>query len=79
MNEKRILRALFKTMLFFAFMHLIMQSVMLIVTGDLSHLNIFVISGLYQYVPGIEKGVISFIVSLGIMLAVYSLFYIRRK
>lgn len=79
MNEKRFFRALFKTILSFAFFHLILQSVMLLITGDLSYLNVFLISGLNQFFPGMEKGVLSFVISLGIILAVYSLFYIRRK
>lgn len=79
MSEKRFFRALFKTVLFFAFFHLILLLVLSIVNGDLTYLNVFWIVGLSEFFPGIEKGVFNFVFSIAVGLVVYFLFYLRGK
>lgn len=79
MTEKRFFRALFKTMLFFAFLHLILLFVLFTLSFKLSYLNVFSIVGLDEFFPNINEGAVSFIVSLGIMLLVYFVFYKKTK
>lgn len=79
MTEKRFFRALFKTMLFFAFLHLILLTVLTIVNGQLSYVNVFQIVGLQYFFPGIEKGLVSFVLSLIVIGIVYFFFYRKHK
>ncbi|MDO8269769.1 MAG: hypothetical protein Q7T54_03810 [Candidatus Levybacteria bacterium] len=79
MNEKRFFRALFKTVLFYGFLHVILLSVLTIVTQKIEYLNVFFVVGINHYFPGIENGIISFVVSSGIVLVTYLLFYRNSK
>ncbi len=75
MTEKRFFRALFKTMLFFAFLHIILLVVLTIVNGQLSYVNVFQIVGLQYFFPGIDKGPVSFLLSLAVIAVIYFFFY----
>lgn len=79
MTEKRIFKALFKTVLFFSFLHLTLLIVLTIVSGRIAYLNVFEITGLSHFFPGMENGLVSFIVSGAIILAVYLGFYAKHK
>lgn len=79
MTEKRLFRALFKTMLFFAFFHVILLIVLSVVNANLNYLNVFSIVGLQHFFPGIDQGIVSFIVSLAVIGGVYFFFYRRHR
>lgn len=79
MTERRFFRAFFKTVLFFAIFHFILLIVLTVVTQRIEYLNIFEIVGLSHFFPGIQTGIISFIISTGIVAATYFLYYHRAK
>lgn len=79
MTEKRFFKALFKTVLFFAFFHLILLAVLTVLNGDLTFINVFEIVGLQYFFPGIENGAVSFIFSLIVIGIVYFFFFRRHK
>jgi hypothetical protein len=79
MAEQRFFKALFKTVLFFAFFHLILLVVLAVVNARLTFLNVFEIVGLQHFFPGIENGALSFMVSLFVIGVVYFFFYRRHK
>lgn len=79
MTEKRFFNALFKTMLFFAFLHIILLVVLTVIDGKLEYLNVFQIVGLQYFFPGIEKGIVSFCISLILVGIVYLFFYQKQK
>lgn len=79
MIKKRLLTALFKTMLFFAICHVTLLFVLFVMSGNLSYLNAFSIIGLSNFFPGIEKGVLSFIISAIISLIIYLVFFTKSK
>lgn len=79
MTEKRFFRTIFKTVLFFSFFHLILLGVLAVVNGNLTFLNVFGIVGLQYFFPGIEQGVVSFLLSLIVIGIIYFAFYHRGK
>lgn len=79
MTEKRFFRAIFKTILFFSFFHLILLVVLAVVNSNFTFLNVFEIVGLQYFFPGIEKGAVSFLLSLVVIGIVYFFFYQRHK
>lgn len=79
MTEKKFFKALFKTVLFFAFFHLILLFVLAIVNTRIVYLNVFEIVGLSHFFPGIEKGLLSFFLSIVVILVTYFVFYKRQK
>jgi len=79
MNHKRFINALFKTMLFFATFHMILLTILFVLSFKLSYLNIFSVTGLSLIFPGIENGLVSFIISGIIVSVAYSVFYAKQK
>ncbi len=74
----KYLRPLLSTFLFFAVLHVIVLVFMILLTGDISYLNVFHIVGLTYFFPDIDKGNFSQILSTLIIIIVYLFFYFKR-
>ena len=77
--KNRFLAALFKTVLLAGFVHLILLSILTLINPSFSYLNTFSILGVSEFLPGIEKGPMNFIIATSMALVVYFIFYIRSK
>ncbi len=76
---KKYIQAFLSMALFFAVTHVFVLVFLVILTGNLSYLNIFYIWGLTELFPDIDKGLISNIISVLIIFSVYIFFFLRRK
>ena len=79
MTKKRFLSAIGKTMVFFAICHLTLLVVLFAISLKLSYLNAFSIIGLQNFIPGIEKGGLSFAISTTISIFIFLVFYVSSK
>lgn len=79
MTEKRFFKALFRTILFFAITHIALLIFLTVTQLDLHYINVFYILGLNEIFPNIDKGTGSFLVSIIVILVIYSIFYLRSK
>lgn len=72
-------RALAKTMLLSASLHLVLLFAVALVRRDYELVNLFNILDIDLLFPGIQKGIVSFILSYIVIGIVYTLMLIRSK
>ncbi len=77
--NKRHINALKNTMVLFASAHLLILGYLALAANNFTYINLFAILDLQEFVPGIELGVISGIISAVIGLLVYTFFYLKGK
>lgn len=65
--------------LFFAVTHVFVLVFLIILTGNISYLNVFYILGLTELFPDIDKGLVSNMFSALIIFSVYMFFFLRVK
>ena len=78
-KNKRAIKALLNMFAFFAVIHIGMAILLVLKHSDLSYLNVFYIESISAFYPGIEKGAISFAISVIIIAAVYIFFYLQKS
>jgi len=79
MFDNHFYRTLFKTVLFFAFFHLILLAILSVLKQNFTYINVFNIIGISEFFPGVDKGIVSFILSILVVLIVYLLFYKKKN
>lgn len=77
--KRKYLNPLKQFVVFFAILHLTIVGLLSILTGSTSYFNAFYIISLNEFIPGINKGPVSFIFSLLFSVGVYLFFYFRQK
>jgi hypothetical protein len=75
---KRLFNALSKTLLLLAFVHFFILIYLALSTSNLTYLNTFSILDLQIFVPGIDTGAASNIISL-LIVSIIFIFYFRKK
>lgn len=75
----KFVKPLIKFVVFFAVLHLSMIIILTILTGNISYMNAFFIVSLNEIFPNINKGPVSFFVSILFSVVVYLFFYFRQK
>lgn len=78
-NQKRIVGAIKNTILFFAITHLFILGFLTIATGNISFLNIFYILGITEFISTADEGLMSTILSIVAITAVFYSFYLRNR
>lgn len=78
-NKMKYIRPLFDLFVFFAIIHLLIALILVLQNLDLSYFNVFYVTSVSMIFPGIEKGMLSGVVSIIIVGSVYLYFYSRRK
>lgn len=76
---KRYIQAFLSMALFFAVTHVFVLVFLIILTGNISYLNVFYILGLTELFPDIDKGLVSNMFSALIIFSVYMFFFLRVK
>lgn len=79
MTKKRFLSALYKIIILCASAHLLILGCLALIRHNPTYINIFSILSLQEFFPGIEKGGISFAISVVLMLTTYFLFVASSK
>mgnify|MGYP001447738129 CR=1 FL=1 len=77
--NKRLVNALFRTMIFFAGTHLLILTYLAITTGNLTYVNLFAILDLQEFFPGIEVGIVSGFISSLVGIIVFFIYFGRPK
>lgn len=75
---KQLKKAVIRTILVFATLHILILIYLAITTSNLTFLNIFSILDLNEFYPGVEKGSGSMIVSTVVIGVIFLINYKRR-
>jgi len=73
------LKPLLATFTTFAAIHVAILILLVLVTGRIDFLNVFYIVGLQYFIPNIDKGILSQILSAFITIAIYLFFVFKLK
>jgi hypothetical protein len=79
MNKKRFVTSFTNAILFFALTHIGILFILAVVKQDLIYLNFFNIMDISRFFPGIDQGMVSFVVSGILMALVFSISYLLTK
>lgn len=75
----KLKRAVLRTILFFAFIHILILVYLAFTTNNFTFINIFSILDLQEFYPGIEIGTKSALISVIIVSAIFIINYKRKK
>ncbi len=76
--KNKFLNSFLKTVVFFGVIHLTVMFFLAITTSNYEYINVARIIELNEIIPGIEKGMKSFVISSFFVLAIFLLFF-RKK
>ena len=79
MNKDRIIHTIQHALVFFASVHIVILFIIVLRKQDLVLLNLFNIWDLEEFFPGIDQGLVSFIVSGVIMGIVFLVSYLTTQ
>ncbi len=79
MNKNTFIRSLLATFTTFAAIHVAILIILVIMTRKLEFLNVFYIVGLQYFIPNIDKGILSQLLSALITLGIYLFFLLRFR
>jgi hypothetical protein len=79
MNSKLLLLSGGATVVVYAIIHSIAMGLYVLKTGKITTINGFTILGINLFFPGIENGIVSFIISWMFMILLYSIVFLYLK